>query len=243
MSSGYFRVRFSEPSLSEEDSEICEWIPTGNGVDFRTIPLPLWEDSEIGSSNTQDFGGDIFKHGVITSIAWSRLEKIRGETHSEWRVLFASVTTDSEGLFGVGSVAIPSSKSSFKSPETDRDNDSSPAGFETILSNTDLDKSWCLEDNVFDIGRGVRRKSCLLLSILQSARQDTRGEGEINELILLCSGLPTSKFSSPFILERVLSAEHCPNWVSILEAGVKSVSFNLEAHGCNHCTWCSMSFM
>lgn len=144
----------------------------------------------MGSSNTHDLGGDIFKHGVITSLGWSLFENIGEETKLDSSIFPFSATVESDGLLGVGFIATPSSKSSFSSPGIVNSGGNSTVLLEVILSNTDLDRSWQLVDSDFDIGRGVSKNSCLPLSIVQLARHDTRGEGEINMPFLLSSGLP-----------------------------------------------------
>ena len=71
-SSWCFKVSPSEASLPKdvESGELLQWIPTRNGAAFY-VPCncPLWwKDSDIGSNNTQDLGGDIFKHWFIIII-------------------------------------------------------------------------------------------------------------------------------------------------------------------------------
>lgn len=167
--------------------------------------------SEIGSSNTQDLGGDIFTHGVITSIERSLFEKFDGETNPHSRVFLISIATESESLLGLGFIATPSRRSSFVSREIEKSDGSPTMVLEVILPRTDLDVSSCLDDNAFDLGRGVSRNSCLPLSTVQSARQETRGEGETSESNLVGSGLLTTLLSSSVTAGTISLAKDCPN--------------------------------
>jgi len=150
-------------------------------------------------------------HGVITSMEQSRLESMGEDTNSDCKVFSFSVTAESEGLLGVGLIGTPSSKLSFISPEIVKKDGGTVVVMDVILSNTDLDGPRCLDDRAFDIGRGVSRNICLPLSIVQSARHDTRGEGEIKESNLLCSGLSGALLSTSLVEDTILLAPVCPS--------------------------------
>jgi hypothetical protein len=173
----------------------------------------------MGSSSTQDLGGD-FKHGVIKFRSMEPpLFDIGGETKPDSTMPSVSVATESEGLEGVGSIATNSGKTSFVSPLVVSKNCSPSVVLDVTLSNSKvLEDIGGLDDRDFDMGRGVSINSCLPLWIVQSARQDTRGEGEINDSKSDCSGLSISFLSTSGLLGSTLSTP----FTTAVSTGVES---------------------
>lgn len=97
---------------------------------------------------------------------------------------------------------------------------------DATIPKSDWKGPWYFIENAFCRGKGVSKNNCLPLSVVQLARQDTRGDKDISESHLVCSGLWTTWL---VLLFMYLSSRSCSN---SLADSTERAFVNLGTHGC-----------